>query len=108
MARREVEPTTELGRQLEKERRNRGITKEAWIDLLDVSKPTYLAWLRGAKPDVESIFRIAATLDVRAGTVFSWIEDDHAKGVYVSSFSQSAFGFDDYHPDPDLFQEAAA
>jgi transcriptional regulator with XRE-family HTH domain len=89
MARREIEPTTELGRQLEKERRNRGLTKEAWIDLLDVSKPTYLSWLRGAKPDVESIFLISTTLGIPAATVFSWIEDDHAKGVYVSSLSRS-------------------
>lgn len=88
MARREVEPTTELGRQLEKERRNRGLTKEAWIGLLDVSKPAYLGWLRGAMPDMGSIFEISSILEVSATEVFSWIEADFAKGVYVSSFSQ--------------------
>ena len=90
MARREVEPRTELGRQLEKERRNRGLTKEAWVEMLDVSKPTYLGWLRGVKINSENLFLIADILEIPAGTVFSWIEDDHAKGVYVSSFSHAA------------------
>lgn len=90
MARNEVEPTTELGRQLEKERKNQGLTKEAWIDLIYVSKPTYLGWLRGAQPELTNIFQIAEALAIEPDEVFSWVASDYAKGVYVSSISQLA------------------
>lgn len=90
MSRREVEPITELGKQLEKERINRGLTKEAWIALIGVSKPTYLGWLRGAQPDLESIFLIAETLGITDVEVFSWVAADRAKGVYLNSLSRPA------------------
>lgn len=38
MARKETQPTTELGKQLEKERTNRGLTKEEWCVELAISK----------------------------------------------------------------------
>ena len=108
MARREVEPTTELGRQLEKERQNRGLTKESWIEMLDVTKPTYLGWLRGSQPELGNIFHISDVLDLPYHEVFSWVVTDHAKGVYLSSFSQSAFDFDAAEFDPVEFAESYA
>lgn len=77
MARKETQPTTELGKQLEKERINRGLTKEQWAAELNVSKPTYLAWL--TRPvDIEfiNIRRMAVVLGVTIDTVFGWIEVD--------------------------------
>lgn len=77
MARKETRPTTELGKQLEKERVNRGFTKEAWCVELDISKPTYLAWL--TKPvDIEfvNIRRIAIVMGITIDTVFGWIDID--------------------------------
>lgn len=88
MARREVEARTEIGRQLEKERRNRGLTKEAWIELLDVSKPTYLGWLRGSEPELDNIRHIADVLGITSVEVFSWMEADRARGVYLHSLSR--------------------
>lgn len=79
MARRETEPTTELGRQLEKERKNRGLTKERWVEVLDCYKPTYLGWLRGTEPSLDNIRHIATVLGVPAVEVFGWIEADRAK-----------------------------
>lgn len=77
MARKETRPTTELGKQLEKERVNRGFTKETWCVELDISKPTYLAWL--TKPvDIEfvNIRRIAIVMGITIDTVFGWIDID--------------------------------
>lgn len=45
MARKETQPTTEIGRQLEKERNNRGLTRPEWYAELEITKPTYIAWL---------------------------------------------------------------
>ena len=84
MMRREKEPTCELGRQLEKERKNRGLTKMAWVVELDCQKPTYLGWLTGSEPTIDNIRHIAEVLDVTSGEVFDWIESDRVKGGYVS------------------------
>lgn len=77
MGSKETQPTTEVGKQLEKERINRGLTKEAWCDELQIKKPTYLAWL--TRPvDIEfiNIRRIAVVMGVTPDTVFGWIEVD--------------------------------
>lgn len=77
MARKETQPTTELGKHLEKERANRELTKEGWCLELQISKPTYLAWI--TKPtDIEfiNIRRIAVVMGVTIDTVFGWIDVD--------------------------------
>jgi transcriptional regulator with XRE-family HTH domain len=89
MSRSEIEPITELGRQLEKERRNRGLTKEDWAEQLGTSKPTYNAWLRGQEPQLVNIRAVAETMGLTSMEVFGWIEGDRAKGVYRSSISRS-------------------
>ncbi len=82
MMRREKEPTCEVGRQLEKERKNRDLTKEDWVIELHCTKPAYLAWLTGSEPSFDNIREIARVLDVTPGEVFDWIESE--KGGYVS------------------------
>lgn len=77
MARKETQATTELGKQLEKERVNRGLTKEQWCAELNISKPAYLTWL--TRPvDIEfiNIRRIAVVVGVTIDTVFGWIDID--------------------------------
>lgn len=85
MARRYVEPQTELGRQLEKERKNRGFSKEVWCDLLGISRPAYNAWLLDAEPGMENIRSIARILGIATSEVFAWVEIGRAKGVYLNS-----------------------
>ena len=73
MARREVEPQCELGRQLEKERTNRGLNKTAWISLLGTHRPTYINWMRGGEPERVNMERIAEVLKVPLFTVYEWL-----------------------------------
>ena len=77
MARKETQPTTELGRQLEKERENRNLTIDRWCEELDISRPTYLGW-RTKATDIEfqNIRRIAVVMGVSIDTVFGWLEVD--------------------------------
>lgn len=77
MARRETKPTTELGRQLEKERENRELTIDAWCTELDISRPQYLQWrTRPVELEFINIRRIAAVMGVTIDTVFGWIDVD--------------------------------
>ena len=73
MARSTTKPTTELGRQLEKERKNRNLTMQGMADYLGVSKPAYLGWLRGSKPQPHHMKLIAKKLDTDAGSVLGWV-----------------------------------
>ena len=73
MARNEVEPQCELGRQLEKERENRGLTKTAWLIELRTYRPTYINWMRGAEPERVNMERIAEVLGVPLPTVYEWV-----------------------------------
>jgi len=81
MARTTIEPRTELGRQLEKERINRGLSKDEWAEELATSKPTYNQWLRGQEPMPVNIRNIAKTLGISTVDVWLWLEQDHAKDV---------------------------
>lgn len=77
MARREIKPTTELGKQLEKERENRGLTIAAWCRELDVSRPQYLQWrTRVVELELINIRKIAVVMGVTLDTVFGWIDVD--------------------------------
>lgn len=77
MARKETQPTTELGRQLEKERISRELTKEAWCAELRISKPAYLGWLtKQTEIQFINVRRIAVVMGVTIDTVFGWMEVD--------------------------------
>lgn len=78
MARTLVEPTTELGRQLEKVREERVFTKDAWCVELRISRPTYDRWLTRPTPnmDFNNIRRVAVVVGVSIDTVFEWIGID--------------------------------
>jgi len=78
MARTLVEPTTEIGRQLEKVREERGFSKDAWCTELDVSRPTYDRWLTRPTPnmDLNNMRRIGVVVGVTLDTVFDWIGID--------------------------------
>lgn len=77
MARRETQPTTELGKQLEKERENRELTIDAWCQELGVSRPQYLQWrTRPVELEFVNIRRIAVVMGVTIDTVFGWIDVD--------------------------------
>jgi transcriptional regulator with XRE-family HTH domain len=73
MARSTTQPTTELGRQLEKERVNRNLKMQGMADYLGVSKPTYLGWLRGTRPQSHHLELIAEKLDTKPGSVLGWV-----------------------------------
>lgn len=75
MARMEVEPTTRLGRELEKDREYREMSKPAYCALLDITKPAYLAWLRGSRPEFQNLEQIAKVLEVPITTVIEWVYD---------------------------------
>lgn len=75
MARMEVEPTTRLGRELEKDREYREMTKPAYCEMLDITKPAYLAWLRGSRPEFQNLEQIAKVLEVPITTVIEWVYD---------------------------------
>lgn len=86
MAVTEVKPRTEVGRKLEAARHDQGLTKEAWVEMLDVSKPAYLLWLtRSVDINYANVKNIAAALGVSVGDVYGWLEVDRAKGVWLSS-----------------------
>lgn len=77
MARNEIEPTTEIGKQLEKERINRGLTKTAWALILKTSRPTYNSWLY-QPVDIQEVNRkaIATELKVERAVVDEWIREN--------------------------------
>lgn len=92
MARKETQPTTELGKQLEKERANRGLTKEEWCIELGISKPTYLAWLtRSVDIEFINIRKMAVVMGITIDTVFGWVGVD-APIIHAPSTCRSWFG----------------
>ena len=105
MAVRTVEPSVELGRRLEKERVNRGLTKERMAELLDVSKPTYLSWLRGGEPQLANILKIAETVGSDMGAVYEWVVTDRKVFDDIPRYRD----WGDLTPlfDPQMLQDAA-
>lgn len=86
MARRETQPTTELGKQLEKERTSREMTIDAWCTELRISRPQYLQWrTRPVELEFINIRRIATVMGVTIDTVFGWIDVD-VPIIYVPSW----------------------
>lgn len=69
--------TTELGRQLEKERTNRGLSLEEWCDELEVSRQQYLQWrTRPVELQLINARRIATVLHTTIAVVYSWVDVD--------------------------------
>jgi hypothetical protein len=77
MAKTTAQATTELGRQLEKERENRGLKIGPWCAELKVSRQQYLQWrTRPVELEFVNIRRIAVVLGITIDTVFGWVEVD--------------------------------
>ena len=97
MAHRTTQPTTELGYRLEKERGRLGLGMQEMADHIGVSKPAYLGWLRGAKPQPDHMKLIAAKLDTDAGSVLGWVL---VSGLLVITWSDGEPVIGEWFPRP--------
>lgn len=77
MAKTTAQATTELGRQLEKERENRGFKLEEWCAELEVSRQQYLQWrTRPVELQLVNARRIAVVLGITITDVYGWVNVD--------------------------------
>lgn len=90
MANISVQPRTAIGKRLEDRRSELGISRDAVKETFGVSKPTYLGLLRYVPEAISArtVENLAKSLDVERIQIHIWLEEDRAKGVSHSSFSQ--------------------
>lgn len=77
MAKTPAQATTELGRQLEKERLARELSIEEWCAELQVSRQQYLQWrTRPVELQLINARRIATVFGITITVVYGWVDVD--------------------------------